>query len=72
MKAKIESVETGDVVGKWSVDRMTENGQCLVDVSTERGLLLPHTFQHELIHQYSIIVGKGDQRSLLDYAAVDI
>ncbi len=42
----------------------------LVDICAERGLFLSNTFlQHKMIHRY--IWARGDDRSLIDYIAVD-
>lgn len=47
INAKVESTEIGDVVGKWDVDGVNENGQYIMDVCAERELFLLITFfQH--------------------------
>ncbi len=62
------------MVGKWEVDGVNENGEHLVDVCAERGLFLANTFfQHKMIHRYT---GRrredgGEEKSLIDYIAVD-
>ncbi len=70
MNAKVGSTETGGVVGKYGVDGVHENGQCLVDICAERGLFLSNTsFQHKMIHRYTW--ARRNDRSLIDYIAVD-
>ncbi len=61
------------VVGKWGVEGVNENGEHLVDVCSERGLFLANTFQHKIIQQYMWRRGEdgGEERSLIDYIAVD-
>ncbi len=49
---------------------MNGNGHCLVDICAERGLFLTNTFfQHKMIHRYMWV--RGNERSLIDYIAVD-
>ncbi len=53
---------------------VNKNGEQLVDVCAERGLLLANTFfQHRLIHRYTWRRRdeRGKQKSLIDYIAVD-
>ncbi len=70
MNARVGSTEIGGVVGKYGVEGVNENGQYLVAICTERGPLLSNTFfQHKMIHRYSW--ARGDERSLIDYIAVD-
>ncbi len=58
------------MVGKYGVEGVNKNGQYLVDICAERGLFLPNTFfQHKMIHRYTW--ARGDERSLIDYIAVD-
>ncbi len=62
------------VVGKWGVDGVNENGEHLVDIWAERGLFLANTFfQHKMIHRYMWRRRKdgGEEKSLIDYTAVD-
>ena len=70
MTVRAGSKEIGGVVGKYGVEGMNENGQYLVDICAERGLLLANTFlQHKMIHRYTW--ARGNERSLIDYIAVD-
>ncbi len=70
MNARVGSTEIGGVVGKYVVDGVNENGQYLVDICAEMGLLLSNTFfQHKMIHRYTW--ARGNNRSLIDYIAVD-
>ncbi len=70
MIARVGSTEIGGVVGKYGVDGVNENEQYLVDICAERGLFLLNTsFQHKMIHRYTW--GRGNDRSLIDYIAVD-
>ncbi len=57
-------------MGRYGVEGVNENGQHLVDICAERGLFLSNTFfQHKMIHRYTW--ARGDERSLIDYIAVD-
>ncbi len=56
------------------VQGVNENGEHLVDVCAERGLFLANAFfQHKMIHRYTWRRGEdgGEERSLIDYIAVD-
>ncbi len=58
------------MVGKYGVDVVNDNGQYFVDICAERGLFLSNTFfQNKMIHRYTW--AKGNERSLIDYIAVD-
>ncbi len=58
------------VVGKFGVDSMNDNGQNLVNICDERGMFPANTFfQHKMIHRYTW--ARGNERSLIDYIAVD-
>ena len=47
-----------------------ENSEWLVDICAERGLFLANTFfRHKMIHRYTW--SRADQKSLIDYMAVD-
>ncbi len=49
---------------------INENGQYHVDICAERGLFLSNTsFQYKMIHRYTW--ARGNDRSLIDYIAVD-
>ena len=53
---------------------MNENGECLVDLCSERDLFLANTFfEHRMIHRYTWrrINWGQEQMSLIDYVAVD-
>ncbi len=41
----------------------------LVNICAERGFFLLNTFQHKMIHRYTWT--RGNERSLIDYIAVD-
>ncbi len=70
MNVRVGSTEIGGVVGKYGVDGVNGNGHYLVDICTERGLFLMNTFfQHKMIHRYMWV--RGNERSLIDYIAVD-
>ncbi len=70
MNARVGSTEIGGVVGKYGVEGVNENGQYLVNICTERGLILWNTsFQHNMIRRYTW--ARGNDRSLIDYIAVD-
>ena len=63
-------MEVGNVVGKWGIEGVNENGQYLVDVCAERGLFIANAFfQHRLIHRHSW--RRGNERSLIDFIAID-
>ncbi len=66
----METHEIERVVGKYGVEGVNENGQYLVDIHAEMGLFLSNTFfQHKMIHRYTW--ARGNERSLIDYIAVD-
>ena len=44
MNAKIGCEEVDGIVGKWEVPGVNGNGECLVDLCSERGLFLANTF----------------------------
>ena len=74
MNGRVGSSEVAGVVGKWGVEGVNENGEHLVDMCAERGLFLANTcFEHRLIHRYTWRRGDGrdEQKSLIDYIAVD-
>ncbi len=74
MNGRIGRNEIAGVVGKWDVDVINENGEYLVDMCAERGLFLANTFfQHRLLHRYTWrrMDERGEQKSLIDYIAVD-
>ncbi len=57
-------------MGRYGVEGVNKNGQHLMDIYAERGLFLSNTFfQHKMIHRYAW--ARGDERSLIDYIAVD-
>ncbi len=51
------------------MDSVNENGQYLMDICADRGLLLANTSQYKIIHRYTW--ARGNERSLIDYIAVD-
>ncbi len=58
------------VVGKFSADGVNNNEQYLVGICAERGLFFANIFfQHKMIHRYTW--ARGNERSLIDYIAVD-
>ncbi len=62
------------IVGKWRVEGVNENGEDLVNVCAERGLFLAITFfQHKMVCRYTWRRrdDRGNQKSLIDYKAVD-
>ncbi len=66
--------EVAEVVGKWGVDGVNENGEQLVNICADKGLFLANTFfQHRLIHRYTWRKRdeRGEQKSMIDYIAVD-
>jgi len=74
MNAKVGSDVIGCIVGKWGVPGVNENGECLVDLCSERGLFLSNTFfEHKMIHRYTWrrVNGNEEQVSLIDYISVD-
>ncbi len=70
MNARVGNTEIGEVVRKYGVEGVNENGQYLVDTCAERGLFLSNTFfQHKMVHRYTW--ARGNEKSLIDYIAVD-
>lgn len=53
MNAKVECDENIEIVGKWGVPGVNENGSYFVEVCAERYLFLANTFfQHKMIQRY--------------------
>ncbi len=70
MNTRVGSTEIEGVVGKYGVAGVNGNGHYRVDICAERGLFLSNTFfQHKMIHRYTWV--RGNERSLVDYIAVD-
>lgn len=59
-------------MGKWGVLGRIENSEWLLDIYTERGLLLANTFQYKIIHKFTWRRGMQDEeKELNDYVAVN-
>ncbi len=74
MNGRVGKNELAGVVGKWRGEGVTETGEHLVDICAERGLFLADTFfQHKMIHWYTWRrrEDRGEEKSLIDYIAVD-
>ena len=74
MNARVGCEEVDGIVGKWGVPGVNDNGECLVDLCSERGLFLSNTFfEHKLIHRYTWrrLDGNEEQKGLIDFIAVD-
>ncbi len=73
MNGRVGRNEVAGVVEKWGMDGINEDGEHLVDVCTERGLFLAHTFQHRLIHMYTWRRRdeRGKQKGMIDHIAAD-
>jgi len=54
MNAKVGGSEQDGVVGQFGVPGMNTNGECLVEMCAERGLICVNTwFQKKMIHKYT-------------------
>ena len=72
MNAKVGDREREGVVGKFGVPGINENGECLVEMCVERGLIVGNTwFDKKLIHKYTWERENGDERSLIDYVLIE-
>ena len=74
MNAKVGCEEVPGIVGKWGVPGVNENGDSLISMCAEKGLFLANTFfEHKMIHRYTWrrVAGEVEQKSLIDYVAVD-
>jgi len=72
MNAKVGDREQDGVVGKFGVPGINENGECLVEMCAERGLICGNTwFQKKMIHKYTWEREHGDERSLIDYVLTE-
>ncbi len=60
MNARVGNTEIAEVVGKYGVEGVNENGQYLVDICAERGLFLSNTFLLSAQDDTQIHVGKGE------------
>ena len=72
LNAKVGEREIDGVVGKFGVPGVNENGECLVEMCVERGLIVGNTwFQKKMIHKYTWERDNGDERSLIDYVLIE-
>ena len=72
MNAKVGDRVREGVLGKYGVPGVNENGERLVEVCTERRMIIGNTwFQKKLIHKYTREGENGQERSLIDYVLVD-
>ena len=72
LNAKVGDHEREGVLGRYGVPGMNENGERLVEVCTERRLIVGNTwFQKKLIAKYTREGENGQERSLIDYVIVD-
>lgn len=52
------------------MDEVIKNGECLVDICSEKGLFLANTFsEHKVIHRYTC--RRRDDRSLIHHITAD-
>jgi len=59
-------------VGKFGVPGINGNGECLVEMCAERGLICGNTwFQKKMIHKYTWNRECGDERILIDYVLTE-
>ena len=71
LNAKVGERERGEVVGKFGVPGVNENGECLVELCEERSMIVGNTwFEKKLINKYTWERENGNDRSLLDYILV--
>ena len=71
LNAKIGDRERGDLVGKFGVPGVNENGECLLELCEERRLSVGNTwFEKKLINKYTWQRENGEDRSLLDVILV--
>ena len=67
LNAKVGDRERGDVVGRFGVPGMNENGECLLELCEERRLSVGNTwFEKKRIHKYTWQRENGEDKSLLD------
>ena len=70
MNAKVGDRPRDEVVGKYGVPNVDENGDRLIEMCIERRLIVGNTwFEKKLINKYTWARG-GDERSLIDYVLV--
>ena len=66
MNAKVGDREIDRVIGRFGVPGMNENGEKLVELCSERCLIVENTwFQKKLIHKYTREGENGQERSLI-------
>ena len=71
LNAKVGDRERGEVVGKFGVPGVNENGECLIELCEERCMIVGNTwFEKKLINKYTWERENGKDRSLLDYILV--
>ena len=72
MNAKVGDRERDGVLGKYGVPGINENGERLVEMCTERRMIIGNTwFKKRMIHKYTREGENGQERSLIDYVLVD-
>ena len=72
MNAKVGNRSRDGVIGIHGVPDVNENGERLVEMCTERRMIVGNTwFEKRLIHKYTREGENGQERSLIDYVLVD-
>ena len=72
MNAKVGDRAKDGVLGKHGVPGVNENGERLVEMCTERRMIIGNTwFKKRMIHKYTREGENGQERSLIDYVLVD-
>ena len=72
MNAKVGDRIREGILGKHGVPGVNENGERLLEVCTERRLIIGNTwFQKKLVHKFTREGENGQERSLIDYVLVD-
>ena len=68
MNAKVGNIERAGVVGKFGVPGINANGDSLVEMCAERGMVVGNTwFEKKLINKYTYERAGTGERSLIDY-----
>ena len=72
MNAKVGDREKDGVLGRYGVPGVNENGERLVEMCSERRLIVGNTwFQKRMIHKYTWERENGMEKSLIDYVLVE-
>jgi len=72
LNARVGDTARVGVSGVHGIPGVNENGEYLLEMCEERGLVIGNTlFKKTDIHKYMWITGNGKQKALMDYVLID-